>query len=283
MANFLKLFLLYLFINVSTVQSVNPKFDLAVCAIFQNDAKYLAEWIEFHQEQGVEHFYLYNNLSSDDFKSVLDPYIKCKQVTLIDWPYAQKDLVNWNQIQCRAYIDCIDKISEYVTWCAFIDTDEFLFCPDGSKLTSFLKNFKEYGGVGANWIVYGTSNVYDIPEDKKMTDLLVFRAIDIHEKHLHVKSIVQPKLVRQCQNPHFFNFKNKAFTVTENKVRFDGPFSPTVSVDKIRINHYWSRDRNFFEKVKCARQLKWHLSLDNVIKLEKEFNTVYDPLKNYVK
>lgn len=30
---------------------------LAVCAIFRDEAPYLAEWIEFHRLVGVEHFY----------------------------------------------------------------------------------------------------------------------------------------------------------------------------------------------------------------------------------
>ena len=44
----------------------NWRVTLAVGAIFQNEARYLREWIEFHRRQGVERFYLYENNSSDD-------------------------------------------------------------------------------------------------------------------------------------------------------------------------------------------------------------------------
>ena len=32
------------------------KYQVSICAIFKNEAKYLKEWIEFHKIIGVEHF-----------------------------------------------------------------------------------------------------------------------------------------------------------------------------------------------------------------------------------
>lgn len=43
---------------------------LSIGAIFKDEAPYLAEWIEFHRLVGVEHFFLYDNLSTDE-KSML--------------------------------------------------------------------------------------------------------------------------------------------------------------------------------------------------------------------
>jgi hypothetical protein len=63
-----------------------PRFNLTACAIFREEAPFLAEWIRFHQSVGFEHFYLYNNFSTDDFKAVLEPFIQEGLVTLVDWP-----------------------------------------------------------------------------------------------------------------------------------------------------------------------------------------------------
>ena len=49
---------------------------LSVCAIYKNEARYLAEWLEFHLLAGVEHFFLYNNDSTDDHREVLAPYLR---------------------------------------------------------------------------------------------------------------------------------------------------------------------------------------------------------------
>jgi hypothetical protein len=258
------------------------KYELAICSIFQDDAKYLKEWIEFHEKQGVQKFYLYNNLSKDNYIQVLFPYIERGLVKVIEWPFAQKNLVDWNDIQCKAYMDCISKIKNSVKWCAFIDTDEYLFCPNGMKLDRMLQDFKDFGGVSANWMLYGTSNIYKIPEGKKMTDCLTYRAEDSHKAHFHVKTIVQPRFVNRCINPHFFIYKNRKCAVTENKVKIDGPFSPTVSVNHLRINHYSTRDGEFFNEVKIPRQMKWNLTADSAIATEKECHGVYDPLSKYV-
>src|SRR6266403_965780 len=43
----------------------NAPHELAVCAIFKDEAGFLREWIRFHQAVGVTQFYLYDNNSAD--------------------------------------------------------------------------------------------------------------------------------------------------------------------------------------------------------------------------
>ena len=59
---------------------------LSICAIYQDEAPYLREWIEFHRLVGVERFFLYDNDSVDDHREVLAPYIEEGIVVLHDWP-----------------------------------------------------------------------------------------------------------------------------------------------------------------------------------------------------
>ncbi len=59
---------------------------VALCLRFRDESRYLAEWLEYHHAAGVDHFFLYNNFSSDDFLSVVQPRIAAGQVTLVDWP-----------------------------------------------------------------------------------------------------------------------------------------------------------------------------------------------------
>lgn len=80
------------------------QYKVSIGAIFKNEALYLKEWIEFHRIVGVEHFYLYNNNSDDNYREVLEPYIKRNIVTLVDWPK--------NQAQIEAYKDCIHKYAK---------------------------------------------------------------------------------------------------------------------------------------------------------------------------
>jgi hypothetical protein len=44
---------------------------LAVCAMFHNERRYLAEWVLYHWVLGFQHFYLYDNESDDSPGDVL--------------------------------------------------------------------------------------------------------------------------------------------------------------------------------------------------------------------
>ena len=247
---------------------------LAICAIFKNDVEYIPEWIDFHLKQGVEYFYLYDNHLEPVDLSLLKKYIKMGAIEIIPWRHSHgNDQRVWCNIQCSSYMDCIEKNKDKWKWIAFIDTDEFLFSPEKKDLRVILKEYDKFAGVCVNWVMYGTSNVQEIPKDKKMLDLLVMREPLVN---LHIKSIVQPKFVSSCHNMHFFVMVDGVCCVTENKEFIDGPFSKFNSVNKLRINHYWSRDKRFFENVKIPRVVG--VDKKNLIDIESSLNVEYDPI-----
>ena len=94
-------------------------YDLAIVAIFKDEGKYLKEWLDYHLLAGVEHFYLYNNDSTDDYKEVLAPYVEKNLVTLTEWP--------GNSMMYPAYDDTIKKHRFECRYMAFIDIDEFIY------------------------------------------------------------------------------------------------------------------------------------------------------------
>lgn len=259
-----KIFLLLvtLMMSLSILQAHSANYELAICAIFRDDAKYLPEWIEFHKKQGVEHFFLYDNLSNDNPRDILKAYIRDKIVTLIDWPYESQGQ-DFFAIQCASYMDCVNKNKNY-RWIAFLDTDEFLFCPEKTDLRTFLEDFLEYGSVSAYWMMYGTSNI-NIPEGGRITDYLLYRAKDDYGAHKTMKTIAQPKYVQDIINPHYVIHK-------------DGNKNHQIQVNKLRINHYWSRDLDFFYNIKLPRRQKWYPELEMQIQWEREMNEVYDPI-----
>ena len=137
-------------LSLAMPKVLTKKYNVSVCAIFKNEAPYLREWIEFNRIVGVEHFYLYNNNSKDDYLSILKPYLESGLVTLTDWPYNQK------QMEC--YMDCIDKYDSETKWLGFIDIDEFIVPKSTDSLYDFLKLFeKKAGAVNIYWKIFGTS------------------------------------------------------------------------------------------------------------------------------
>ena len=177
---------------------------LAICAIFHDEGPRLKEWIDYHHDVlGINLFYLYNNNSTDNYREVLDPYIKEGLVELIQWESTTKhgvfgiDDFQHVPYQIGAYRDCLkNRAMKKATWVAMIDIDEYLVPMDGvDNFYALLKEEKKMktGSLRIYWKVFGTSGVSSLKEGEKLTEKLVYRAPDDYEWHKQVKSIHRPK------------------------------------------------------------------------------------------
>ena len=204
--------------------------------MFRNEACYLDEWIRFHELMGIEHFFLYDHISTDDPLSRLEPYIKAGLVTVMDWPIAIK-----NEAQQKAYQHCLDNFGETSRWIAFIDLDEFLFSPH-RKLNDTLRDYEAYCAVVVHWQCYGSSGHRARP-DGLVTDNYLYRAKTNWVRNRRVKSVVDPDRTVSPMGPHFFEFTDQALPVNENH--------KPVTVRKLRrptrfINKIMARTGLFF-------------------------------------
>lgn len=248
--------------------------------IFQNEAPYLREWIEFHRLMGAEHFYLCSHNSTDQFREVLAPYVKNGIVELREVHSAAFETqVDFNTLQLDFYNDCLAKTRKRSQWVAFIDSDEYLFPTTAKNLIEFLSDYREFAGVAANWQMFGTSNVTQLIPGKLMIEQLT-RCGDtsLEEINSPIKSIVQPSLVFKFHNdPHSPAFQHGYYQVNTDKVPFLGPFSPYIQVDKLRINHYWTRDEYYFWNFKVPRQTRWiGLSKEQLEHIPDKYNLYQD-------
>ena len=142
------------------------KYNVAICAIFKNEAPYLREWIEFNRIIGIEHFYLYNNNSEDMYLSVIQKYIDSGLVTLIQW--------SKNHAQMECYNDCINRYKHETQWLGFIDIDEFIVPLECDNIYDFLKKFeKNRGSVKIYWKMFGTSGLIERDLNSLVTEQFV--------------------------------------------------------------------------------------------------------------
>lgn len=125
------------------------KYTLSICAIFKNEAPYMKEWMEYYILMGVDHFYLYDNNSDDNYLEILKPYIDQGIVTFQQWP----DIPG----QISAYRHWYEHYRHETNWCTFIDLDEFL-CPlYGVNLKEWLGKHQKYPIYAIYWQMFGTS------------------------------------------------------------------------------------------------------------------------------
>jgi len=264
--------------------------------MFKNEARFMREFIEFHKLVGFQHFYLYNDGSTDNYQAVLDPYIISGEVELIEWAkksfYSFYDLCD---LECfdglneiikrtsstelrvlRAYNDCIERTRGCVKWLALLDADEYIFPVKVDNLLDFLRDYEEFGGICANWVMFGTSGVKRIPDG----DLLIKHLIRCQQGPSHpcIKSIVRPERVESIRMMHYAIYKPGFFQVNADKVRFSGEYFFNGPVDKLRINHYWTGDEERFLNVKIPNRIAFYGEKERAFCLEhaKHFNARAD-------
>lgn len=216
---------------------------LSVFALFQQEAPYLKEWIEYHKLMGVDHFYLYNNNSQDNYLEVLKPYLETGEVDLIDWPSPQNS--NWTPYQYGALRDAVARASKETRWLAIIDVDEFFLPLDWGSLTEMLDDHEEYGQVVVMWRYYGTSHVEKIPEDKLLIETLLYREEFMPGKVNQSKPIVKPQVVETADIHECQMIPNCATKYYNDGLKEYPP---------VLLNHYWTRDLDFLLNVKRERQ-----------------------------
>lgn len=251
---------------------------LTVGAIFQNEARFMKEWIDYHRMVGVEEFWLYNNNSTDDYLEVLRPYVEEGVVILIEWP-SKQDYNDWRhytfEVQVGAYNNCIEASKGYSKWLALIDIDEFIVpVKEGNVAVILERDFGDVSGLCLNWVLFGTSGVSEIPDGESMLKSLTMRAPLCYPRNMIYKSIVQPLHVKNCPNPHFCRFLPGHWHVNTNRQMCNEGVSD-LCIDVLRINHYWTRDERFFREVKIPRYKKWGSDSEDSLKaLHEEKNAL---------
>lgn len=102
-------------------------YELAICAIFNQEYRYLPEWVDWHAAQGASHFFLYQH---DPNPLNVEKISKkhAQLITLIDWRKDKSDL-----IQRRAYNHCLQRYAHTCKWLMVLDIDEFLMPADPKR------------------------------------------------------------------------------------------------------------------------------------------------------
>ena len=130
------------------------KYTFAVIATFLNKSHRIREWIQHYLWQGVEHFYLVDDGSNDDYWTVLETYIRRDWVTVVPMPVEDAKQKKWNAVFQRYRSDS--------KWFAVIDLDTYLYSMSPKeKLSSLIE--RSYASNVAGLYVHG--NVFGSRRD----------------------------------------------------------------------------------------------------------------------
>jgi hypothetical protein len=235
------------------------KYETAICTIFKNEAPYMKEWIEYHLIMGIDHFFLYNNNSTDNYFEILQPYIDKGIVTFTEWQI--------NQGQAPMYKDWYNNFRNEVKWVCFIDLDEFICPRDKTNFKDWLSDYSRYPAIIMYWKFFGTSG--RISHDS--TKLVIEQYVHCYEKFKDIGKVVYNTR---------FEIDNFSSSMSHFLfVKWKGLFLPSINDSKqsvlwngvcrvrpsktfsIQLNHYWSKSFESFENKKArgsaAHEYNW--------------------------
>ena len=218
----------------------NEPSEIAVAAIFYNEAQYIKEWIEFHLMVGVDRLFLYDNGSTDQYKSILQPYIDRQQIFLFPWATFLADV----SAQRLAYAHAVCNCPHTVNWLVFIDIDEFLFSELNDDIRSILARFKNYATVKIPRFEFGPNGHKDKP-----AGLVIENYTRVSKRNFNLqyawKSAVQPNKVTGIGvHEAFVNGEMLSLQPNEKNLL------------ELRINHYFTKSESEFES-KLRRWYSW--------------------------
>lgn len=208
---------------------------LVVCAVFKNESHILSEWIQHYLIRGIDHIYLINDNSTDNFLPIIEAF--AGKVTLF-----HNDIVTGNLgRQDQLYEKYFRPILSQTEWMAILDLDEFLYSPTGHDIYSIVSHHSDASQIKVDWLMFGSSGhiyqpisvVAGFTERAAFTGTgdfysfkCIFKAKDLLSFGLHISNVSGPTI-------------HLAYS--------DGVPSPLV------INHYIIQSRDFFMKVKAVR------------------------------
>jgi len=222
-----------------------------------NEEPYLAEYLEFHKLQGVDHFILYDNGSTDGTKAILEPYIKSGLVEFRTYPDHVKQRNNFWMMETL-----VNEQIGKTEWIHFGALDERVFSPDGVKLTDVLKDYHRFGGLCVGWEEFNSSG-----NETKAPGIITDRfTVTSKDTAQHIKTIVRPECVINHEgDPHNFHFKPGFMSVDENCNQVRGPWNTTnpYTFNKVKNHHYRTLSKEEFN-LKMNKGLLDHAGQENI-------------------
>ena len=234
---------------------VDKKFflhELSIVAVIKNEAHYLEEWLNYHLAAGVDHFYIYDNESTDNTAEILEPYIDAQLVDYFSVP--------GKLMKIPVYNDAVRQFKFATKYMAFIDCNEFIFPKTSQSIVEFvdeiLSKDERAAGLVINWQVFGSSNFETADFEKGILERFTWRAprnwFELPTDktsgagNIYVKTIANPRFIRSIVNPHFAFYFDGKFAI--NSAGGHVPYWGCEPVtDKIVINNYFTKSKEEFQ------------------------------------
>ena len=212
--------------------------QLSVCALFKNESHCMKEWLEHYIFHGVDHFYLLDDESDDDYEKILKKYIDNNVVTLMKF--------SWNRYLGRQrdiYNHYMLPLLKETKWLLMCDLDEFVWSTKSVDLKTVLNECSQLAEIQFVQTLFGSNGYFNQP--KSLVQSFTKRRIEQFGSN------------RTCGYKYFIHSK---YQFKELNVHFAIPEKEEHEKNRWLIlddtyfilNHYCSQSKEYFIQ-KCNR------------------------------
>lgn len=199
------------------------KYKLALMMIVKNEAMVIEEFFKHYLWQGVEHFYVIDNGSTDSTKDIISKYPTTYY--FLDKKYQQ--VKHYNHVYSEIRNEC--------KWLIVCDCDEYIYNrKKGETIIDYLDtlDYNKNSNVELNWKMFGSSGHDKQPDN--IRESFIHRRIQLD---VYTKQILNTSLTV------FIDVHNSRYT---RKLTISNP-------QQLALNHYAIMSREYFSKVKMTR------------------------------
>lgn len=208
--------------------------EFSIAAVFKNESHILEEWLLHYINRNVNHFYLINDNSSDNFMDIINKHTN--KITFINNNIVDKFVDR----QTLIYEKYLRPILHETEWLAIIDLDEFMYSSTNMEFSSIIKKYEHVADcIRVQWRIFGSNG--HIKQPKSVVSGFTKREKNMHNDWWYVKSMFKTKKLIKFE---IHNSKVEGNTIT---------FFDIHNPDLI-INHYAVQSKEYFYKTKVKRR-----------------------------
>jgi hypothetical protein len=206
--------------------------------MFKNEAPYLKEWLEHYLNRNIDHFYLINDCSTDNYIEILNKYSKYITLFNVD------ETISVTGRQIYFYNKFFRTILDKTAWIGVFDIDEYVWSPysyDFKKCANFLnQNHIDYYRIPM--VLFGSNKRIEQP--KEIVNSFTKR-INFDKEYLKfILQWWQYKNVAKANKIISFKIHDYETVDSCNKI-----FQNNLDLNKnlFRLNHYRLQSKNKWE------------------------------------
>jgi hypothetical protein len=262
-----------------------PRHYLSIYAIFQNEAHIIREWMDLHWREGIEHFFLLDHGSTDDWRDRIAAHVAAGRVTVRSLASGAGGL---DQLRVE-HAEFALRDSE---WVVLQDLDEFTYANGTTSIAGWLKALPaDVHQVVVPWICFGTGGNLRQPDQvvkecRRSEDMAARPRLSDQERPWHVKSIFRARYLRRMHT-HVHDVSGRtvlpvdALTAVSSRFYIANALAHDVAAFRILQNHYVHQSLDFY-RAKMQRRGYWLETRRGVKSYTEERFEREEPLLNAV-